>query len=121
MFLYLLAMPLYTFILPLYSFWKMDDFSWGQTRQVQADEQLAFPFDLSGGGDVENDAQQQYDQEQKDQAVVMPLKTWSEYERDGSLALRIDRDRPQTLFEMDNGLPLVDPTSLTLSKEQQQD
>lgn len=31
---YILAIPAFSFLLPLYSFWKMDDFSWGQTRVV---------------------------------------------------------------------------------------
>jgi hypothetical protein len=26
--------PVFYFLLPIYSFWHMDDFSWGQTRQV---------------------------------------------------------------------------------------
>jgi hypothetical protein len=26
--------PVYSFFLPVYSFWKMDDFSWGNTRLV---------------------------------------------------------------------------------------
>ena len=30
----LLAYPLYSFLLPIYSFWHMDDFSWGNTRVV---------------------------------------------------------------------------------------
>jgi chitin synthase len=34
MFFYILAIPVFSFALPLYSFWKMDDFSWGQTRVV---------------------------------------------------------------------------------------
>lgn len=34
MFFYILAIPVFSFLLPLYSFWRMDDFSWGQTRVV---------------------------------------------------------------------------------------
>ena len=34
MFVYILAVPVFSFFLPLYSFWKMDDFSWGATRVV---------------------------------------------------------------------------------------
>ena len=30
------GVPVFYFILPLYSFWHMDDFSWGTTRQVSA-------------------------------------------------------------------------------------
>ena len=32
MIFYILAIPAFSFFLPLYSFWKMDDFSWGATR-----------------------------------------------------------------------------------------
>lgn len=32
--LQLIAFPLYAFLLPIYSFWHMDDFSWGNTRVV---------------------------------------------------------------------------------------
>lgn len=34
MFFYILAIPIFSFFLPLHSFWKMDDFSWGATRLV---------------------------------------------------------------------------------------
>ena len=34
MFLYILAFPVYSVFLPIYSFWSMDDFSWGSTRKV---------------------------------------------------------------------------------------
>lgn len=31
---YLLSLPIWNFVLPLYSFWHFDDFSWGETRKV---------------------------------------------------------------------------------------
>nr|ODO04126.1 chitin synthase [Cryptococcus depauperatus CBS 7855] len=34
MVVYILAFPIYSVFLPLYSFWSMDDFSWGNTRKV---------------------------------------------------------------------------------------
>jgi Chitin synthase len=34
---YILAIPAFSFFLPLYSFWRMDDFSWGQTRIVMGE------------------------------------------------------------------------------------
>ncbi|KAK9473379.1 chitin synthase-domain-containing protein [Dipodascopsis tothii] len=34
MIIYLLAYPVYSFILPIYSFWNQDNFSWGNTRIV---------------------------------------------------------------------------------------
>ncbi|KAF9047291.1 chitin synthase-domain-containing protein [Panaeolus papilionaceus] len=32
MLIYLLALPIWNFVLPLYAFWHFDDFSWGETR-----------------------------------------------------------------------------------------
>ena len=32
--IYIVSYPVYSFFLPLYSFWRMDDFSWGNTRLV---------------------------------------------------------------------------------------
>ena len=37
MIFYILAIPLFSFYVPLYAFWKMDDFSWGQTRIVMGE------------------------------------------------------------------------------------
>lgn len=34
MIIYILAYPIWSFVLPVYSFWKQDDFSWGNTRVV---------------------------------------------------------------------------------------
>jgi len=34
---YLLALPIWNFLLPLYALTKMDDFSWGDTRKVVGD------------------------------------------------------------------------------------
>ncbi|KAK2603773.1 hypothetical protein QQS21_004058 [Conoideocrella luteorostrata] len=34
MIIYIIAFPIYSFILPIYSFWNQDNFSWGNTRIV---------------------------------------------------------------------------------------
>ncbi|KAI9225682.1 MAG: chitin synthase-domain-containing protein, partial [Piptocephalis tieghemiana] len=34
MLIFILAMPIWNFILPVYAFWHFDDFSWGATRQT---------------------------------------------------------------------------------------
>ena len=34
MIIYLLAFPIYSFVLPIYSFWNQDNFTWGSTRIV---------------------------------------------------------------------------------------
>lgn len=38
MILYVLAIPVFSFGLPLYSFWHMDDFAWGNTRVVAGEK-----------------------------------------------------------------------------------
>lgn len=31
---YILALPIWNFVLPIYSFWHFDDFTWGETRKI---------------------------------------------------------------------------------------
>ncbi|KAJ5550490.1 Fungal chitin synthase [Penicillium sp. DV-2018c] len=38
MLIYLLAIPIFSLALPLYSFWHMDDFSWGNTRVITGEK-----------------------------------------------------------------------------------
>lgn len=33
--IYLVALPIWNFVLPVYAYWHMDDFSWGETRKVE--------------------------------------------------------------------------------------
>ncbi|KJA23760.1 glycosyltransferase family 2 protein [Hypholoma sublateritium FD-334 SS-4] len=66
MFFYILAVPVFSFFLPLYSFWKMDDFSWGATRLVLGE---------SGKKMIVHD-------EGKFDPRSIPLKSWSDYENE---------------------------------------
>ncbi|KAL4258503.1 TRAFAC class myosin-kinesin ATPase superfamily protein [Pleurotus pulmonarius] len=66
MIFYILAIPVFSFFLPLYSFWKMDDFSWGATRLVMGE---------SGKKMIIHD-------EGKFDPRVIPLKSWTEYENE---------------------------------------
>ncbi|KAF8634990.1 hypothetical protein AX15_000605 [Amanita polypyramis BW_CC] len=66
MLFYILAIPAFSFFLPLYSFWKMDDFSWGATRVVLGE---------SGKKMVVHD-------EGKFDPKSIPLKSWSDYENE---------------------------------------
>ncbi|KAJ3060522.1 Chitin synthase, class 3, partial [Podochytrium sp. JEL0797] len=38
MLVYLLSLPVWNFVLPLYAFWNFDDFSWGATRKVAGED-----------------------------------------------------------------------------------
>ncbi|RXW18316.1 hypothetical protein EST38_g7538 [Candolleomyces aberdarensis] len=66
MLFYVLAIPAFSFFLPLYSFWRMDDFSWGQTRMVLGE---------SGKKLIVHD-------EGKFDPKAIPLKSWSDYENE---------------------------------------
>lgn len=68
MFIYILAYPIWSFFLPIYSFWHMDDFSWGNTRIVVGEKGRR---KIVAGTDEEP-----YDDS------MIPLKRCSEYQRD---------------------------------------
>jgi len=63
--IYLLALPIWNFVLPLYAFWHFDDFSWGETRKVAGETK----GDHHGviGGAVEG--------------PEVPLRRWEDWER----------------------------------------
>ncbi|KAF8483043.1 chitin synthase-domain-containing protein [Gautieria morchelliformis] len=65
MVIYLLSYPIYSFFLPIYSFWSMDDFSWGNTRLV------------IGEG---NSKKVMITDDEKFDDSMIPLKKFSEYE-----------------------------------------
>jgi chitin synthase len=57
---YLAALPIWNFVLPLYSFWHLDDVTWGETRKVEGE---TVQTDHSGkDGEYE--------------AGAVPVKTW---------------------------------------------
>lgn len=64
MIVYILALPIHSFLLPLYSFWYMDDFSWGNTRMVVGEKGKTVVVNDEGHFDPS----------------VIPLKTWKEHE-----------------------------------------
>ena len=66
MIIYILAYPVYSFVLPVYSFWKQDDFSWGNTRIVIGEKGDKKVIALSG-----EDAQ--FDPRS------IPLQRWDDY------------------------------------------
>ncbi|EPQ25921.1 uncharacterized protein PFL1_06595 [Pseudozyma flocculosa PF-1] len=66
MIVYIIGIPIWSLFLPLYSFWHMDDFSWGNTRVVMGEK---------GQKVVVHD-------EGKFDASDIPLQTWTEYENE---------------------------------------
>lgn len=66
MIIYILAIPVFSFLLPLYAFWKQDDFSWGQTRIVLGEKGKKLVIHDEG----------EFDEKQ------IPLKSWHDYENE---------------------------------------
>lgn len=64
MIVYILAMPIFSFGLPLYSFWHMDDFSWGNTRLVTGEKGKQILISDEGKFDPDS----------------IPKKKWEEYQ-----------------------------------------
>lgn len=65
MMIYLMALPVWNFVLPMYAYWKFDDFSWGETRAIAGGDK--------GGHD---DAEGEFDSSQ----IIM--KRWRDFERE---------------------------------------
>lgn len=61
-----LAIPIFSFFIPLYAFWNSDDFAWGSTRTVQG----------------ENGKRLVLHEEGKFDPSEIPLQTWSDYENE---------------------------------------
>jgi chitin synthase len=62
--LYILAVPVYSFGLPLYAFWHMDDFNWGNTRVVAGEKGKKVVISDEGKFDP----------------ASIPRKRWEEYQ-----------------------------------------
>ncbi|KAF9361237.1 hypothetical protein BGX34_007250 [Mortierella sp. NVP85] len=65
MFIYLLALPVWNFVLPVYAYWHFDDFSWGETRKVAGEKK----------GEAHGNADGFFD------SSKVALKRWDEYEK----------------------------------------
>ncbi|KAI5478544.1 chitin synthase, glycosyltransferase family 2 protein [Pseudohyphozyma bogoriensis] len=94
MFIYLLALPVWNFVLPLYSFTKFDDFSWGATRVV--------------AGEVRGE-----DGHGKSDGLVaqdVPLRRWEDWERSRLRKIKREQKRKQE-FERTFGTKAYHGTS----------
>ncbi|KAL1311693.1 hypothetical protein AAFC00_001795 [Neodothiora populina] len=67
MFIYLLSLPIWNFVLPTYSFWKFDDFSWGDTRKTAGE---------TGKGGGHGDPEGEFD------SSKITMKRWADFEHE---------------------------------------
>ncbi|KNC97233.1 uncharacterized protein SPPG_07620 [Spizellomyces punctatus DAOM BR117] len=78
MLIYLLALPIWNFVLPVYAFWHFDDFSWGQTRKVAGEG----AGDKSGHGAA--------GEGEKDGATDVPRRRWVDWETERRKAIVLE-------------------------------
>lgn len=69
MFIYLLSLPVWNFILPVYAFWKFDDFSWGETRKTAGEKTKKAGIEYEGEFD----------------SSKITMKRWGEFEKERRL------------------------------------
>ncbi|ORX95363.1 hypothetical protein K493DRAFT_160618, partial [Basidiobolus meristosporus CBS 931.73] len=65
LFIYLLALPIWNFVLPVYAYWHFDDFSWGETRKVEGEKR----------GEDHSKKDGEFD------ASSITFRRWEDYER----------------------------------------
>jgi chitin synthase len=71
MFIYLISLPIWNFVLPVYAFWYLDDFSWGETRRLDAESGKS--TNAAGGHGV---AGGDFDWK------MITMKRWQEYDEE---------------------------------------
>ncbi|KAK3699735.1 hypothetical protein LTR37_016340 [Vermiconidia calcicola] len=99
MIIYILAYPIWSLVLPIYSFWKQDDFSWGNTRVV-----------LGEKGDKKVVAT---DDEGYDPRSI-PLQRWDEYATMNNLPGRrgLAMEKDASAYYQDAGYEMDDMHSV---------
>lgn len=76
---YILAIPLFSLVLPLYSFWKMDDFSWGSTRVVLGESGKKIVVHVRSLVFSREHRLISWQDEGKFDPRSIPLKSWNDY------------------------------------------
>ncbi|KAI9314161.1 chitin synthase [Dichotomocladium elegans] len=84
MIIYIIALPIWNFVLPLYSFWHFDDFSWGATRVVAGEKKD------KGHGDAEG----------KFDSSRLVMKKWEDWESERT-GQRVNKNRMTLMTPMD--------------------
>ncbi|KAG0344819.1 Chitin synthase, class 3 [Podila humilis] len=105
MLIYLLSLPLWNFILPLYSFWHFDDFSWGETRKVANQKRKS--------GQDHGDAEGVFESG----SIVM--RKWEEWEKERLKAMGYRIQKRHSADHGINDLPPPAASTMDLNKAPQ--
>ncbi|KAL2036813.1 hypothetical protein N7G274_010471 [Stereocaulon virgatum] len=66
---YLVSLPIWNFVLPVYAYWKFDDFSWGDTRKTAGEQTKTAGIEYKGEFDSRK----------------ITMKRWAEFEKERRL------------------------------------
>ncbi|KAB8070147.1 chitin synthase-domain-containing protein [Aspergillus leporis] len=77
MLIYLLSLPIWNFVLPTYSYWKFDDFSWGDTRKTAGEQDKGHD---AGEGEFDSSK--------------ITMKRWRDFEKDRRLRMQAAWGQP---------------------------
>ncbi|KAF9190224.1 hypothetical protein BGZ50_000331 [Haplosporangium sp. Z 11] len=102
MLLYIISLPIWNFVLPLYSFWHFDDFSWGETRKVANQKRKS--------GQDHGDAEGVFESG----SIVM--RKWEEWEKERLKALGYRFQRRHSADRGINDLPPPAASTMDLHK-----
>lgn len=80
MFIYLISLPVWNFVLPMYAYWKFDDFSWGDTRKTAGEKTKTAGIEYEGEFD----------------SSKITMKRWRDFEK-GWLFVSVSIPRPPFL------------------------
>lgn len=69
MLIYILSLPIWNFVLPVYAYWKFDDFSWGDTRKTAGEKTKKAGIEYEGEFD----------------SSKITMKRWGEFEKERRL------------------------------------
>jgi chitin synthase len=94
MFIYLISLPIWNFVLPVYAYWKFDDFSWGDTRKTAGEKTKKAGIEYEGEFD----------------SSKITMKRWGEFERERRVRMQWPRGESKVA-----GVPGVGPQSDTFS------
>lgn len=91
--IYIAALPIWNFVLPVYALWHLDDLSWGDTRRVE--------------GETKREKVYSEDKTAVFDGTSVPLRRWADWEKSRLRKVRRDElrrreERRQQSFERDH-------------------
>lgn len=81
MLIYLLSLPLWNGVLPLYSYWKFDDFSWGETRKTAGETTKKAGLEYEGEFDSSKITMKRWVDFEQERRLRGPGGQWSSSSR----------------------------------------